>query len=351
MELKLTTRKAGIIALHVMFWVSYIYYLGIIYDWQNTDELNFNIQFHVGGISIIVTILLTYFNIYVLLPLFYVSKRFISYAVALTLTLLAGAILIRFLTNQFILPWEKIHDPVRYAKEVKHFWIPGRILRVAIESYPVIAMVTVFDLIRSAYRNEKKLRELEQEKAAAEINFLKAQIHPHFFFNTLNSLYALINKRSDKAGPLVLQLSDLMRYMLQKVTADRVQLTDEIRHLENYLSIEQLRFADRLDLSFSVTGNANGILVMPLLLLPFAENAFKHGIEEGQGWITIDLKINEGEIYYRIENSKAKKGNVTASGIGLNNFSRRLELTYPNRFKFNAHNTGETFEALLKVNV
>jgi two-component system LytT family sensor kinase len=263
--------------------------------------------------------------------------------------LLTGALLTRFLAHEYVVPWERLNDPVRYAKEVKQFWIPSRIIRLAVQYYPAIAFMTLFELMRRANIQEKLLRNAERERSIAELNFLKAQINPHFFFNTLNTLYSLILQGSTEAAKLVMHLSNLMRYMLEQTKADKVTLATEIAELENYIRIEQLRFDDRLDLSFVYSGDIAGNVIMPLTLLPFAENAFKHGVENGQAWVAIDIKVTSNQLFYSVVNSRPVQKSVPGSGIGLANLRRRLELTYPGRYTISINEQSDIFEAVLKI--
>lgn len=336
---------------HLLFWMAYLLSLAISYDWENTDQLTFKLVPALFTTTIPITIFLTYINLYLLMPAFYYRQKYVDYAVSLLIALFAGGLLIRFTTHIFILPWEQIHNPVRYKQENKNFWIPIRILRISFIPFPVIAITMLIELMRNAYRQQKNLRELEKEKFSAEMGLLKAQINPHFFFNTLNSLYGLTLKGSDKAPKVVLRLSELMHYMLYETRSDKVLLEKEISHLENYISIEQMRFADRLDLSFLYSGDISGKMIAPLLLLPFVENAFKHGIANDAGWITITLKVIGNSLYLKVENSYPLNAKQTGHGLGLVNVKRRLELTYAGNYELLLAKNNDFFEAGLKLNL
>jgi LytS/YehU family sensor histidine kinase len=249
------------------------------------------------------------------------------------------------------MPWDKIHYPEAYKTENKHFWIPVKIFRNAIEDFSVIIITMVIKLARNSYQREKQLREIEQEKFSAEMGLLKAQINPHFFFNTLNSLYALTLKGSDQASNVVLRLSDLMHYMLYDASANKVLLKDEIKHLENYIGIEQMRFADRLELSFRYSGDISGKMIAPLLLLPFIENAFKHGIGDSSGWITINLKVTGNKLFLKVENSSGMPVKTNATGLGLKNVKRRLELIYSGAYELHIAGNTDFFEVDLKLDL
>jgi LytS/YehU family sensor histidine kinase len=181
------------------------------------------------------------------------------------------------------------------------------------------------------------------------MGLLKAQINPHFFFNTLNSLYSLALARSGQSAAVVLRLSDLMRYMLYEASANTVLLKDEITYLENYISIEEMRFADRLDLSFQYSGDIAGKSISPLLLLPFIENAFKHGIEDSSGWITIDLKVIDHRLYMKVENSFTAPAKAQKPGLGLPNAKKRLELAYPGKYELHISQNDDIYSVELMI--
>lgn len=348
MQIKRQIRYQTILA-HLLFWLAFISYQAISNGWEDTDQLSFKLPPQLFTTTIPLTILITYFNLYILMPVYYYHQKYVAYSAATLLLLLSGGLLQRYIAHTFVIPWERLHNPARYQQENKHFWIPVRILRLALESYPVVALTMVIKLMHNAYNQEKNLREMEKEKFSAEMGLLKAQINPHFFFNTLNSLYALTLKGSDKASKVVLRLSELMHYMLYEARAEKVLLKDELSHLENYISIEQMRFADRLDLSFQYSGDITGKMIAPLLLLPFVENAFKHGIAEDAGWITINLKVIGRQLFLKVENSYPKNQKKSGHGLGLINVKRRLELTYPDSYDLKLLQNNEIFEANLKL--
>lgn len=343
--------RSRIVMQHLAFWTVTILYQAISYGWENTDALTFRLAPALITASLPITIIITYINLYVLMPLYYYHEKYIRYMVSLIFLIIMGGMLMRFFTHVLILPWEQLHDPQRYQQEIKRFWIPVRILRLSIELCPVLAVTMVIQLMRNAYDRERNLRELAQEKFSAEMALLKAQINPHFFFNTLNTLYGLILKKSEKAAKFALRLSDLMHYMLYEARAEKVLLKDEISHLENYIAIEQMRFADRLDLSFQFSGDISGKMIAPLLLLPFVENAFKHGISEDAGWITINIKVIHNRLFLKVENSCPGKAKKSVHGLGLANVRRRLELTYPGNYALQLTNNNPIFEIDLKLDL
>ncbi|MCW3120333.1 MAG: Histidine kinase [Chitinophagaceae bacterium] len=333
---------------HVLFWIAYILYMALHEAWMDKDQLTFSLapQFLT---DIPVSIVLTYINLYLLMPAFYYPKRYVNYVITLCALLSAGGLLDRYFTYLVWVPWDKIHEPAAYQTENKNFFIWVRILKNAVETYPLVAVTMLIKLMRNAHQQEKYLREIEHKKHTAEMGLLKAQLNPHFFFNTLNSLYALTLKGSEMASGVVLRLSELMQYMLYDSNHNQVGLSEEIKHLENYINIEQMRFADRLDVSFKYSGEIDGKTIAPLLLLPFVENAFKHGIENDFNRITIRLKVEGTQLSFKMENSCQLTDQTKGNGLGLVNVKRRLQLIYPNRHELVTRKIGETYDVDLKL--
>ncbi|MEN0054659.1 MAG: histidine kinase [Mucilaginibacter sp.] len=334
---------------HALFWLAYILYTAVTYKWTDVDELGFMLPPQIIGIFIPLTMVITYVNLLVLMPRLYNRRRYVLYGLFFLLLIISGGILARALTHYFILPWEAVHDPARYKKEIKELWIPIRIARLAFDMGVVVVITMVFRMMRDHIQREKLLRQIEKEKFTAELNLLKAQINPHFLFNTFNSLYALTLNKSDLAPQLVLQISQLMHYMLYSTSGDEAELNDEVNYLKDYISIEQTRFANRVEVSFQCAGVAAGIKIAPLLLLPFVENAFKHGVEEGLGWVTINLNYRDGYLFFKVDNSFINKAIPGKPGIGLANVQQRLNLLYPGRHSLSITKNEESFEAELKI--
>lgn len=180
---------------------------------------------------------------------------------------------------------------------------------------------------------EREKGMLENEKLIAELSFLKSQINPHFLFNSLNNIYSLSYHKSDKAPEAILKLSGIMRYMLQESDDDKVQLKDEIAYLENYISLQQLRFKEPLAIDYKVNTESLELRIMPLLLISFLENAFKHGVVTNKDHpVRILIEVENNRLHFKVSNFKNKSNKDQTSGIGLENLKRRLELGYPNQY-------------------
>jgi LytS/YehU family sensor histidine kinase len=182
---------------------------------------------------------------------------------------------------------------------------------------------------------EAKRKQMENDKLMNELKFLKAQINPHFLFNTLNNLYYLAYSQSPNTTEVIAKLSQMMRYMIYDSNYQQVLLSKEIEYMQNYISLERLRLNNEVPIDFEVEGETDNKLITPMIFITFLENAFKHGVSANNpdSWVKISIKIKGNECIYTVENSKLKSvsDSKEKSGIGLQNLKRRLELSYPDK--------------------
>jgi two-component system, LytTR family, sensor histidine kinase AlgZ len=209
-----------------------------------------------------------------------------------------------------------------------------------VQVFAITLFIVIFvGMLRFAtewFELEAKKKEVENEKLHAELNFLKAQINPHFLFNTLNNLYYLAYSKSPNTTEVISKLSQMMRYMIYDSNHPKVLLSKEIEYMENYISLEKLRLNNNIPISISIQGNVDAFTISPLIFITFLENAFKHGVNNNNpnSWVTVDIKVDSEDCYYIVENSKIPKSQDSReekSGIGLRNVKRRLELSYPGK--------------------
>ncbi|ASU34346.1 sensor histidine kinase [Mucilaginibacter xinganensis] len=204
--------------------------------------------------------------------------------------------------------------------------------------------------LMDTYHKEQETEQLKQEKIRAELLFLKTQINPHFLYNTLNYLYSLAYPVSEKVADAIIKLSQLMRYMLNNSIDGMLNLQQEIEYLENYIEIYRLRFEEDFFVEFKTTGNFNEKKVASLILIPFVENAFKHGVvNDAQRPVKILISTTGQLLSMVVSNKISHSQKDTSSGIGLLNIKRRLELIYPDGFELLISNNGETYKATLNI--
>lgn len=201
-------------------------------------------------------------------------------------------------------------------------------------------------------RTNERLIYIRNEKLKTEVSYLKAQINPHFLFNTLNSLYALALAKSDDGPEAILKLSAMMRYVVTESSKDHVSLDKEIDYIKNYISLQQLRMDGSTQFEFSVTGHASGKQISPLVLIPFIENAFKYGLNpEEESAIAIKIDIKENELLLEVRNNKVVHTLPAeeASGMGMENTKQRLKYLYPKKHKLLIFETNEAFDVKLTL--
>jgi two-component system, LytTR family, sensor kinase len=191
---------------------------------------------------------------------------------------------------------------------------------------------------------QRRLAELQNTNLQTELAYLKSQVSPHFLFNMLNSIAVLSEKYPDKVTPVILKLSNVLRYQLYEGEKEQVALTDEIENLRAYLALEALR-QNKMEVNFQVHGNTNGLLLPPLLFLPFIENAVKHGINaKGESRIDIRFEVQPDSLHFFVENAKPPQPSThLAGGLGLKNIRRRLELLFPNSYQLTEENLTDKF--------
>jgi LytS/YehU family sensor histidine kinase len=204
---------------------------------------------------------------------------------------------------------------------------------------------------------QRDKKELESQTLQSELKFLKSQINPHFLFNTLNSLYALTLKKSDLAPEIVLKLSEMMRYMLYECNEKEVPLNKEINYMKNYLELEKLRHGAKMLIDFKVNGEIINQKIAPLILIPFIENSFKHGINNqvSVGFVNLELNVYKNDLNMILENSKSpslpKPSGKKSGGIGLANVKRRMAILYPENHSLDIIESPNTYKIELNLNL
>jgi two-component system sensor histidine kinase AlgZ len=229
-------------------------------------------------------------------------------------------------------------------------------LYVFVSTFFVMAFVGLIKFVEDYFELEARSRELENRQLTSELRFLKAQINPHFLFNTLNNLYYLAVNKSDQTPEVVAKLSGMMRYMIHESNVEKVPLSKEVAYMENYLDLEKLRLNEEVPITFEVEGDVAGARITPLILITFLENAFKHGIGNngGDSWITVSLTVSNGTLNYRVANSLLPQSEKTvreASGLGLANVRRRLDLSYPDKYNLDVAEDDERYRVHLQIDL
>lgn len=344
------------ILLHIAFWTAYtLQDTVLMFTWvqPTMHGMSENEQmwraFYAVLLTLIPKFILTYYILYVSIQDLQTGRKKLWRVVTEVILLTAISIFIHRLLSVYVT------NPLIY----KSIWPPAPIImaRPILTSLMEIGFVTgmavaiKFVLIQLSGKEREK--NLVKEKLETELKFLRNQTNPHFLMNTLNNIYALARKKSDDTAEIVMKLSELLRFILYESGQDRIALTDEIKVLEDYLELEKMRYNNRLEVSFEKNIDSNAYQITPLLLLPFVENAFKHGVSETrfQSFVHIHMNVEKSYLNFIVENTKDATPRQTGNNnIGLNNAKRQLELMYK-EFSLDVQNGGSTFKVHLTVNL
>jgi two-component system, LytTR family, sensor kinase len=338
-------KKKSNMIYHFLFW-SVVWLLYVFFFSYNSDNIIYVITF--SSVLIPITAIATYIMIYVLIPKYLNSKKYLWFGIYTFCTLLFTT----FCTLLLLIL------SIGYLNHLKFEDLPPMSRNYAyliILVYLVVAFVSFVCIWRRNTQTAIKNSELQQQLLTAkfktneqELSFLKNQIHPHFLFNTLNTIYGLALKKSVETPEVILKLSNLLDYILYQVNKPTVLLADEIIHLEQYIDLERIRFNDTLKVNFTKEITNKNILIAPMLLLPFVENAFKHGsIIDGFLSIIIHISVNDNELYFNIKNTYKQGDSI--GGIGLNNIKERLAILYPKNYDLQIETKPQWFEINLRV--
>lgn len=277
--------------------------------------------------------LIVYFNLYYLIPNFLNKKNFLLYGLLLVLSALMLSPI-----ETLIMQWklDVTMQTVNIGEAFLSLFIFGGIS-------------TIVTIVTDWNRHQREKSALEKKNLQTELKSLRNQINPHFLFNTLNNIYALSLKKSDRTPDMIIKLSEMMRYMLYECNERYVPLENEISYLKNYLDLEHLRQGENFSINFEIEGEVLDQKIAPMLIIPFVENCFKHGVNRQleDGYVDIQFKISDSQIRTIIKNSKPSdqptSNHRTSGGIGLLNVKKRLDLLYKGRYILDIQDEPESF--------
>jgi hypothetical protein len=238
--------------------------------------------------------------------------------------------------------------------------IPGLVdtMHLVNKSYlfhlPIVAGFAIMIRLTKLWRQkQKETEQLAKEKARAELQLLKAQIHPHFLFNTLNNIYFFTLSASSQAPDMIKKLTAMLHYILNECNQPSVPLEKELKMISDYIALEKIRYGDQLKMTVEITGNFRNKMIAPLLLIPFVENSFKHGASKMilHPWIKLNVSIEDDELHFLLINSKpiTTEPVIRNGNIGLKNAKKRLQLLYPDTHELNIISEPESFTVFLKI--
>lgn len=338
--------------IEIIFFLVYFYVVGLLSSFEynlwekkqvgiSAEELEFAFVF---GTHNLIAFLLFYKGLQYCL-----KKNNLSAFIGLIVLFLIGYFLFKKASYLLIAQMDFLSDKIR-SDALK--WYHLKRLGYTV-NYMIIQLCGVSFLgyfIHSAKQTEQ-MKVLKEQQLISELTYLKAQLQPHFFFNTLNNIYALALKQSKDTAPLVAKLSEMMRYILYQSDQKMVLLKDEIAFIRNYVEVENIRYRSAIAINLDIQGIDDQGTISPLLLLPFIENAFKHGIAEEvtSGFVTIVICKNEDELTMEVGNSIAVQQEAKSGGIGLANVEKRLEILYPGQYQLDIQNDGKVYQVSLTL--
>lgn len=347
----LHSRRTWRIVRHILFWlIAYLFFISFFgranRDYQSTLVF--------ASMLFPVAIATSYFLNYYLIPRFLFTKRYFRFALFSFYTLVITTWLETMITMFTLIIVSDYQvsrmDPASF--DVVFMLVGFYFIILGASSIKIIQ--NFFDIKQQNRRLDDLRLQAEIRLKEAELKLLRAQIHPHFLFNTLNNLYGLTLEKSELAPELVLKLADLMDYMLYRCNQPLVPLESEILHLKNYIDIERLRYDGDLDLQFLVEGKTRNYTIAPMLLLPLIENAFKHGVSKSVNhpFVHIRIHISEHKVQLQVKNSCSvnnEKQESYTGGIGLQNLQKRLHLLYPEQHAIDYSQHGNYYRANLQL--
>lgn len=340
--------KAGIV-LNSVFWGLIIFVLTTSAIFFHKDHtLN---EYIIGwGVFGIINLSIFYINYLVLMPeLISKNKHYWWYVICVILLLAVSSIV------KAVFAALNPEDLLRYygadgkAKYQKIYWFA--LNRVFIGGFFLVCSCIIKFAIDWFY-GDRARRSLESEKKDMELQFLKSQLNPHFLFNSLNNIYSLAYQKSEKTPDAILKLSEIMRYMIYESNDSWVSLDKEVAYVNSYVELQKLRFKDGAAVEITINGEIDGQKIVPLILISFVENAFKHGVaNDATDPIKINIIANQKILHFSVTNKKNVANKDAIGGVGLNNVERRLQLLYPERYKLNVVNTTDHYTTELMLDL
>ncbi len=339
---------------HVVFWILLLlcYTLAMKDGYGSLDE-----SFNRNVILLLPQIIASYYLIYFLNPTFLYKKRYVRFGILFLIgtyvfSILARVLVVYVIEGFYREPPFRQESLLEIATDVKRLY-----QEFFYKVYLPVFLFASVKLIKERFEEKSRSELLKKEKVIAELNFMKAQIHPHFLFNTLNNLYVLTLQKSDKASETVLKLSEMLDYMLYKCNENSVTITEEIQLIQNYIDLEQLRYGNRLELVFNKNIDDTQTQIAPLILVSLIENAFKHGASGTVSIpeIRIEIAVKNKQLLFSIFNTKPTHAQKDVTnfkkGIGLVNTNSQLQLIYPNKHSMEIVEDKTSYNVKLQINL
>ncbi len=329
---------------HVAFWILHTLFFALF--WQITTPDSEANWIFTSSMWMPIRILYCYPLMYWVLPHFLLKGKYTQFGIIILLWFIAGYFLNYLFRAYVFIP---LRDALHYESVSKNPWETVSFL-VLTTTAGITSMIILF---KYWFRKQQEWMLAEKEKVIAELQLLKAQVHPHFLFNTLNNIYSFSLENSPKTPGMILKLSSLLNYMLYDCKAEEVLLEKEVEVMKNYIDLEKERYGNKIEISLNIEGDIKDKYIAPLLLLPFLENAFKHGTSEQleKPWLSVDIAVKQQTMRCKIVNSKNEFVPVSEKGIGIQNVKKRLAFLYPDKHELKMADEGNFFMVSLVIDL
>jgi two-component system, LytTR family, sensor histidine kinase AlgZ len=336
-------QRYRVFLLHASFWCVYMSFFVYSITSFRHRETELGVAFLQAGVQVAFHMIVAYLNYFIFLPRFLERQKLGRYLLEFSIPFIV-IIFIRIHLQRYMIDG--------YTNKEHYFYSTLYTVQAVATTLFIVIFVAMLRFAKDWFEFESKKKEVENEKLTAELNFLKAQINPHFLFNTLNNLYYLAFTKSPNTTEVIEKLSQMMRYMMYDSNYPQVPLNKEIEYMQNYVALERLRLNNTIPIQFDVFGNTAEVRIAPLIFITFLENAFKHGVSNAnpKSWVNVSIKVSGKTCTYRVENSKIPAvKNGEKSGIGLQNVRRRLELSYPGEYELQMNDLPDRFAMQLNL--
>ncbi len=334
----ITIKKRYSLAIHVVVWLALgawlLYFISgnrVLTPHRVLDVL----------VGLTFWLLIFYANWFYLIPKYLAKNRLMLYIVNVLALLMLYGLVVSPLDYYVFREFNPNMEAVYTTERLLQYGLGGLVL---------IFISSGLKVTGNYIRNERRNKELENQKLVAELAFLKSQVNPHFLFNTLNNIYSLAYKQSPETPDAIMKLSLLMRYMLYESNDTLVCLEKEVEHLNNFIDLQKLRLREQTSIKFNIEGDIEGKQIAPMLMMTLVENAFKHGlVSKNEIGILINLTVTDNELEFSTANNISTHKKREFGGIGLENLRQRLSLLYPNRHKLTFEEEDGVFYATMKL--
>ena len=361
-EFIFSEKRSDRIRRHLLFWFLWGLYSGLLHAssplMKPQSPYFSNLPFSIGAsfLQLLPQAVIAYSALYLVVPMFIKKKQFLLSGLCFIGSWIVGSILNMFLLTPHIpaiMSWLLPGEYFRYMNRPPQLGFFIGVLAAFKGNFTAAGFLVVLRYVKQWYMKEQRNMQLQKENTESQLQLLTARVHPRFLFNTLNNIYSKIQTESPEGSKMIMELSDMLRYILTEGSKTLVPLKKELTMIQDYLNLEKIRYGNQLDLHVSLPVNADNLQIAPLLILPFVENSFKHGASRflKAPWISLKIEINGRMLTMKLMNGKDPELQKIQprSGIGINNVKKRLELLYPGRYELKITDVTQVYATDLSI--